>query len=77
MHSTSPTTNADCSVFTSTSPGVVTVLAVLKKFSCTFPGCNKGFSRSENLRRHALNHEDGDSTCGRCSAHFKRPDISI
>ncbi|KAH8800825.1 hypothetical protein F5884DRAFT_808950 [Xylogone sp. PMI_703] len=75
MHFTSPTTNANCSVSTSTSPGVVTVPAVLKKFSCTFPGCNKGYSRSEHLQRHALNHEDGGSTCERCSAHFKRPDL--
>ncbi|KAH8800883.1 hypothetical protein F5884DRAFT_541982 [Xylogone sp. PMI_703] len=52
MHFTSPTTNANCSVSISTSPGVVTVPAVLKKFSCTFPGCNKEYSRSEHLQRH-------------------------
>ncbi|KAH8800853.1 hypothetical protein F5884DRAFT_809075 [Xylogone sp. PMI_703] len=75
MHTTSPTTNADSSVSTSTSPGVVTVPAVLKKFPCTFPGCNKGYSRSEHLQRHARNHEGGGSTCERCSAHFKRPDL--
>jgi hypothetical protein len=46
-----------------------------KKFKCTYPGCTKSFSRSEHLHRHALNHKDGDQTCVRCSAHFRRRDL--
>lgn len=48
---------------------------VKKKFSCTFPACGKSFSRSEHLHRHALNHKDGNNTCMRCSAHFRRRDL--
>lgn len=48
---------------------------VRKKFSCTWPGCGKTFSRSEHLHRHALNHKDGNNTCPRCSTHFRRRDL--
>lgn len=27
------------------------------------------------MQRHALNHTVGESTCPRCNAHFKRPDL--
>lgn len=46
-----------------------------KRFECTHPGCNKRFTRMEHMQRHALNHTVGESTCPRCSAHFKRPDL--
>lgn len=46
-----------------------------KKFGCSFPSCGKSFSRSEHLHRHALNHKDGNNTCLRCSAHFRRRDL--
>ena len=48
---------------------------VKKKFGCSFPSCGKSFSRSEHLHRHALNHKDGNNTCVRCSAHFRRRDL--
>jgi hypothetical protein len=48
---------------------------VKKKFCCSFPQCGKSFSRSEHLHRHALNHKDGNNTCLRCSAHFRRRDL--
>jgi Zinc finger, C2H2 type len=46
-----------------------------KKFACSFPDCGKSFSRSEHLHRHALNHKDGNNTCLRCRAHFRRRDL--
>lgn len=46
-----------------------------KRFQCTQPGCNKRFTRMEHMQRHALNHTAGESTCPRCNAHFKRPDL--
>ncbi|KAK6606582.1 C2H2 finger domain transcription factor [Botrytis cinerea] len=46
-----------------------------KKFCCSFAGCGKSFSRSEHLHRHALNHKDGNHTCLRCRAHFRRRDL--
>lgn len=48
---------------------------IKKKFACSHDGCGKSFSRSEHLHRHALNHKDGDNTCLRCSAHFRRRDL--
>lgn len=48
---------------------------IKKKFACTHDGCGKSFSRSEHLHRHALNHKDGNNTCQRCSAHFRRRDL--
>jgi len=48
---------------------------IKKKFGCSFPGCGKSFSRSEHLHRHALNHKDGNNTCLRCMAHFRRRDL--
>ncbi|KAI1383705.1 fungal-specific transcription factor domain-containing protein [Hypoxylon trugodes] len=44
-------------------------------FACTYDGCGKSFSRSEHLHRHQKNHSDGDATCPRCRAHFKRQDL--
>ncbi|KAI0889502.1 fungal-specific transcription factor domain-containing protein [Annulohypoxylon maeteangense] len=44
-------------------------------FTCTQDGCGKSFSRSEHLHRHQKNHIDGDATCPRCRAHFKRQDL--
>ncbi|KAI2619142.1 fungal-specific transcription factor domain-containing protein [Hypoxylon sp. NC1633] len=44
-------------------------------FTCTQDGCGKSFSRSEHLHRHQKNHTDGDATCPRCRAHFKRQDL--
>lgn len=49
--------------------------SIKKKFGCNHPGCGKSFSRSEHLHRHALNHKDGNNTCMRCSAHFRRRDL--
>ncbi len=49
--------------------------SIKKKFGCSHPGCGKSFSRSEHLHRHALNHKDGNNTCRRCSAHFRRRDL--
>ncbi|OTB01071.1 hypothetical protein M426DRAFT_223485 [Hypoxylon sp. CI-4A] len=46
-----------------------------RSFLCTHDGCGKAFSRSEHLHRHEKNHTDGDATCGRCRAHFKRQDL--
>ncbi|KAI2472489.1 fungal-specific transcription factor domain-containing protein [Annulohypoxylon bovei var. microspora] len=44
-------------------------------FTCSQDGCGKSFSRSEHLHRHQKNHTDGDATCPRCRAHFKRQDL--
>ncbi|KAI0837874.1 fungal-specific transcription factor domain-containing protein [Hypoxylon sp. FL0890] len=44
-------------------------------FTCNHDGCGKSFSRSEHLHRHQKNHTDGDATCSRCRAHFKRQDL--
>ncbi|OAP58280.1 hypothetical protein AYL99_07370 [Fonsecaea erecta] len=46
-----------------------------KKFVCPNDACQKGFTRADHLRRHMLNHGDGDYTCPRCRLHFKRPDL--
>ncbi|KAI5919364.1 fungal-specific transcription factor domain-containing protein [Camillea tinctor] len=46
-----------------------------KRFPCSYPGCNKRFTRAEHMHRHALNHTPGDYTCQECRAHFKRPDL--
>ncbi|KAI1451747.1 fungal-specific transcription factor domain-containing protein [Annulohypoxylon moriforme] len=46
-----------------------------RSFTCTQDGCGKSFSRSEHLHRHQKNHTDGDATCPRCRAHFKRQDL--
>ncbi|KAI1172225.1 fungal-specific transcription factor domain-containing protein [Nemania sp. FL0916] len=46
-----------------------------RRFSCTYPGCNKRFTRAEHVQRHALNHTAGQYTCLECRAHFKRPDL--
>ncbi|KAI1099657.1 fungal-specific transcription factor domain-containing protein [Jackrogersella minutella] len=44
-------------------------------FICNHDGCGKSFSRSEHLHRHEKNHTDGNATCPRCRAHFKRQDL--
>ncbi|KZF25827.1 hypothetical protein L228DRAFT_84633 [Xylona heveae TC161] len=46
-----------------------------KRYRCTFEGCGKSFSRPEHAQRHALNHSEGENTCLRCRAHFKRRDL--
>ncbi|ORY59674.1 fungal-specific transcription factor domain-containing protein [Pseudomassariella vexata] len=46
-----------------------------RMFPCTFDGCDRSFTRSEHLHRHSLNHTDGQATCPRCRAHFKRKDL--
>ncbi|KAI1799677.1 fungal-specific transcription factor domain-containing protein [Daldinia bambusicola] len=46
-----------------------------RSFTCNYEGCGKSFSRSEHLHRHQKNHTDGDATCPRCRAHFKRQDL--
>lgn len=59
----------------SVSSGTASEQGTKKKFACDFPNCGKSFSRSEHLHRHALNHRDGNNTCKRCSAHFRRRDL--
>ncbi|KAK1981020.1 hypothetical protein LZ30DRAFT_689516 [Colletotrichum cereale] len=46
-----------------------------KTFTCTYPGCERRFTRAEHMQRHALNHMPGGLSCDLCSAHFKRPDL--
>ncbi|KAI1463007.1 fungal-specific transcription factor domain-containing protein [Daldinia caldariorum] len=46
-----------------------------RSFHCNYEGCGKSFSRSEHLHRHQKNHTDGNATCPRCRAHFKRQDL--
>ncbi|OAL26966.1 hypothetical protein AYO22_03910 [Fonsecaea multimorphosa] len=46
-----------------------------KRFVCPNDACQKGFTRADHLRRHMLNHGDGDYTCPRCRLHFKRSDL--
>lgn len=46
-----------------------------KKYVCSWIDCEKAFTRSDHLQRHLLNHGAGNSTCPRCSLHFKRPDL--
>lgn len=70
------TASRSSSVSSAASPTSAAPPAALKKkFPCAFPGCGKSFSRSEHLHRHALNHQDGNNTCQRCSAHFRRRDL--
>lgn len=45
------------------------------RFSCSFQGCQRTFSRQEHLQRHVLNHAEIDFTCERCRTVFKRPDL--
>ncbi|KAK7557293.1 fungal-specific transcription factor domain-containing protein [Phyllosticta citricarpa] len=49
--------------------------SAVKKFACGYSGCGRSFTRSEHLQRHLLNHTEGESTCERCRAHFKRKDL--
>ncbi|PVI01567.1 hypothetical protein DM02DRAFT_613517 [Periconia macrospinosa] len=46
-----------------------------KRFRCQSEGCERSFTRAEHLQRHLLNHSNGDFTCARCRAHFKRRDL--
>jgi hypothetical protein len=46
-----------------------------KKFTCQNDGCGRTFTRAEHLQRHLLNHSNGEYTCDRCRAHFKRRDL--
>ena len=46
-----------------------------KKFVCQNDGCGRTFTRAEHLQRHLLNHSNGEHTCDRCRAHFKRRDL--
>ncbi|OAL26468.1 hypothetical protein AYO20_10136 [Fonsecaea nubica] len=46
-----------------------------KRFVCPNDACQKGFTRADHLRRHMLNHGDGEYTCPRCRLHFKRSDL--
>jgi hypothetical protein len=46
-----------------------------KKFICQNDGCGRTFTRAEHLQRHLLNHSNGEYTCDRCRAHFKRRDL--
>ncbi|KAK2743118.1 hypothetical protein FQN55_007569 [Onygenales sp. PD_40] len=43
-----------------------------KAHACSWPGCDKAFTRAEHLRRHALNHKNEDNTCERCGRHMAR-----
>ncbi|EME81725.1 uncharacterized protein MYCFIDRAFT_50372 [Pseudocercospora fijiensis CIRAD86] len=45
------------------------------RWVCDAEGCGRSFSRHEHLQRHVLNHAEGEHTCERCRAHFKRPDL--
>lgn len=56
---------------------LITLSSPMKNYACEYPGCGKSFTRSEHLRRHALNHEQPRNglTCERCSVHFRRPDL--
>lgn len=58
-----------------TMPTTKRPVEVEGRVECQFAGCNRSFTRHEHLQRHALNHADGDYTCDRCRAHFKRPDL--
>ncbi|KAL5114757.1 hypothetical protein ACEQ8H_007374 [Pleosporales sp. CAS-2024a] len=46
-----------------------------KKFTCEHGNCGRTFTRAEHLQRHLLNHSNGEYTCDRCRAHFKRRDL--
>ena len=70
-----PSTRSSSISSASTSSSKSSSDGIKKKFGCGFPGCGKSFSRSEHLHRHALNHKDGNNTCLRCSAHFRRRDL--
>lgn len=73
-----PTTTRSSSISsasTSTSTSKSSADGIKKKFACSYPSCGKSFSRSEHLHRHALNHKDGNNTCLRCMAHFRRRDL--
>lgn len=45
------------------------------RWYCQYNGCGRDFGRREHLERHSLNHADGEFTCERCRAHFKRADL--
>lgn len=49
--------------------------SMTKTFVCPEKSCGKSFRRREHLRRHEFNHKDGDFTCARCAAHFRRRDL--
>lgn len=70
-----PTSTRSSSISSSSTSSSKNSEGVKKKFGCSFPSCGKSFSRSEHLHRHALNHKDGNNTCLRCSAHFRRRDL--
>lgn len=66
------------SAFTAEIPHAVTMPTTKpKRFSCTYEGCGKAFTRSDHLQRHHLNHDDSGQSydCPRCALHFKRPDL--
>jgi hypothetical protein len=71
----SPTSTRSSSISSASTSSSKNSEGVKKKFGCSFPNCGKSFSRSEHLHRHALNHKDGNNTCLRCSAHFRRRDL--
>ncbi|KAL1959978.1 hypothetical protein VTO42DRAFT_646 [Malbranchea cinnamomea] len=43
-----------------------------KNHFCDWPGCGKGFTRAEHLRRHALNHRSSGTTWRHMARHAKR-----
>ncbi|KAI1497854.1 fungal-specific transcription factor domain-containing protein [Biscogniauxia marginata] len=49
--------------------------AARRHFICDIDACGRSFTRSEHLHRHQKNHTNGDATCTRCRAHFKRQDL--
>ncbi|PQE14028.1 C2H2 zinc finger protein [Rutstroemia sp. NJR-2017a BBW] len=69
-----PTSSRTASISSTSSSTKLSTIGK-KKFCCSFPSCGKSFSRSEHLHRHALNHKDGNHTCLRCRAHFRRRDL--
>ncbi|RYP51591.1 hypothetical protein DL768_003098 [Monosporascus sp. mg162] len=49
-----------------------------QKFHCTWPGCDKKYSRAEHLQRHQLNHEPKEiyrCDVPECNQMFVRPDL--
>ncbi|KAI9739659.1 MAG: hypothetical protein M1834_006377 [Cirrosporium novae-zelandiae] len=45
------------------------------RYTCEKEGCGKSFMRLDRLKRHALNHGEGNNICPRCSLDFMRPDL--